>query len=112
VAERLIEAHGSRWRRVWTLAEREPALAERIVPALPYTGAEMRYAVEHELACTLADLLVRRTHLAFEQRDAGRAAARTVAALVAPQLGWTDAMQRAQLASYDREAERMFRIGE
>ena len=43
VAEHLVLAHGSLWRDVWTLAEADSSLAERLVPALPYIGAELRY---------------------------------------------------------------------
>jgi glycerol-3-phosphate dehydrogenase len=110
VAERLVRAHGAAWRDVWALAARDARLAARIVPALPYVGAELVHAVTRELACTLADLLVRRTPIAFETRDAGRAAARGAAALVAPLLGWDEAATAHALADYDREAARLFGI--
>ena len=35
-------------------------------PGAPATVAEVLYAVEHEKACTLGDILLRRTGLAFE----------------------------------------------
>ncbi|MDF1506399.1 glycerol-3-phosphate dehydrogenase C-terminal domain-containing protein, partial [Roseisolibacter sp. H3M3-2] len=110
VAARLVRAHGSAWEAVWARAAADPALAARVDPALPYVGAEYVHAVEAELACTLADLLVRRTPLAFETRDAGRAAARVVAPLVAPHLGWDDAAVARALAEYDAEASRLFGV--
>ena len=110
VADRLVQAHGAAWRDVWAHAEREPRLAARIDAALPYVGAELVHAVTRELACTLADLLVRRTPVAFETRDAGRAAARVAAPLVAPLLGWDDAAVARELADYDREAARLFGV--
>jgi glycerol-3-phosphate dehydrogenase len=110
VARRLVEAHGSAWRDVWALAEREPALRARVVPGLPYVAAELAWAVAHEQAATLADLLVRRTPVAFETRDAGRAAARVAAALVAPRLGWSAADVAHATAAYDAEAARVFGI--
>jgi glycerol-3-phosphate dehydrogenase len=109
-ATRLVHAHGGRWREVWALAERDPSLAARLVPALPYLRAEYVYAVEHELAGTLADLLIRRTHVAYETRDAGRAAARLLAPLVASRLGWNEPTVARELAAYDGDAARVFGI--
>ena len=71
---------------------------------------EMQWGVEHELACTLGDLLIRRTHVAFETRDNGREVARKVAAFVAPLLGWDEAKRGAELARYDAEVARIFTI--
>jgi glycerol-3-phosphate dehydrogenase len=110
IATRLVQAHGTRWRDVWALTTGDPSLAGRVVPALPYTGAELVHAVRDELACTLADLLVRRTPIAFETRDAGRGAARAAAPIVAAVLGWDDATTQRALADYDRESERLFGI--
>ena len=99
---RLVRAFGTRWRDVWTLAERDRALAARVSPTLPYTLAELRWAMAEEEAATLADLLVRRTHLAFESPDAGRAAAHRIA----PSLGFDE---RA-VVEYENEATRLFAI--
>ena len=110
VAGRLVHAYGDEWRAVWSLAEREAALAERIEPTRPYVLAELRWAVERELAFTLADLLVRRIPIAFETRDHGRSAARRVAPLVAEWLGWDAGARDAGLERYDAEAERLFGI--
>jgi glycerol-3-phosphate dehydrogenase len=112
VAERLVHAHGSAWRDVWATATAEPDLAVRIDESRPYLLAELRYAVTHELACTLGDLLIRRTPVAFETRDHGRAAARRAAPLVARWLGWSADETLAALADYEAEVTRMFRIDE
>jgi glycerol-3-phosphate dehydrogenase len=95
---------------VWQYVAREPALAPRVLEPLPYLLAEVAYAVDHELACTLADVLVRRTHLAFETRDNGRAAARRIAPVMQARLGWSEATLAAQLAAYDDDAARLFSI--
>jgi glycerol-3-phosphate dehydrogenase len=108
VATRLVHAHGTAWRAVWSLIERDESLRERIDPARPYLLAELRYAVEHEMALTLADLLVRRVPLAFELRDHGRAAARRVAPRVADWLGWDDPQAAAAVADYEAEVARVF----
>jgi glycerol-3-phosphate dehydrogenase len=110
VAARLVAAYGSGWGYVWIRCQREPALGERVSPELPYIMAEVSHAVEHERACTLADLLVRRMHVAYETRDNGRTAARRIAPLVGSLLGWDDAETRRQLDDYDAEAARLFAV--
>ena len=108
VAERLAGAHGSRWRRVWALAEQERALRERLVPSLPYLAAEVVYAATRELACTVGDALIRRLPLAFETRDHGCGVAARVAELMAPRLGWDAETRRKRIAGYRIEVERLF----
>jgi len=108
VARRLVEAHGSRWREVAALTTAEPALARRIVRELPYLLAEVVYAVEHEMAMTLSDVLVRRLHLAFEVADHGRSAARVATAILAGRLGWDNTRARSEIARYEAEVDRLF----
>jgi glycerol-3-phosphate dehydrogenase len=110
VAARLVHAHGDQWREVWSLAERDPAMSERVDASRPYLVAELCWAVEEELAFTLADLLVRRVPIAFETRDHGRAAARRVTPLVAGWLGWDADRAAVELERYDAEVQRLFSI--
>jgi glycerol-3-phosphate dehydrogenase len=85
-------------------------LRERIEPTRPYVLAELRWSVEHELAFTLADLLVRRVPIAFETRDHGRAAARHVAPFVGEWLGWDSDCRAREVERYYGEVERLFGI--
>lgn len=110
VGERLALAYGTAWRRVWQYAVDQPALSPRLVTSLPYVLAEARHAVEHEDAYTLADVLVRRTHIAFETRDHGRAAATRLAPFMATWLGWSDAATARALADYEAEVTRLFSV--
>lgn len=112
VAERLARAYGSRWHNVWSYAQRDPALRTRVSEELPYLHAEIAHAIDREYARTFADLLVRRTHLAFATRDHGVAAAERLAPLVAERLGWSDAERERQLARYRAEVARLFTIDE
>jgi glycerol-3-phosphate dehydrogenase len=43
------------------IAKKEPALAEKFHPDLPYIGAEVVWAVRAEMARTVEDALARRT---------------------------------------------------
>ena len=92
------------------LASLDRALAERLIPALPYIAAELEWGVTHEMARTLGDLLIRRLHVAFETRDHGLsiAPARRWSAS-APMLGWN---ADDELQSYRREIEELFGIAE
>jgi len=111
VAVRLAGAYGCDWRHVWQPTRDDAVLRERMDDAHPYTVAEAAYAVSQEMAVTLGDVLLRRTHLAFEQRDHGVAAAARLAKRLAPRLGWDAARVVQELARYEREVERIFSIG-
>lgn len=110
VATRLVRAYGSRWRSVWALGEADSSLRSRITPERPYLLAELRYAVQDEMACSLGDLLIRRTPVAFETIDHGRSAARAVAASVATWLGADNSWRERAVSQYDAEAARMFAV--
>jgi glycerol-3-phosphate dehydrogenase len=110
VAERLAHAYGSRWRNVWSYVQRDPSLGARLSDQLPYLLAEVMHAIEREMACTLSDILIRRTHVAFETRDHGVAAAGRIAPLVQRALGWSDATREEQLAAYADDVTRLFSI--
>ena len=58
------------------LVRADPTLGEPLVPGLPYLKAEARFAVRHEMARTLSDVLDRRTRARLLDRDATAAAAR------------------------------------
>ena len=81
----------------------DPAMAEPLVPGLPYRRAEALYAARYEMATTLDDVLSRRTRSRLLGRDATAAAAADVAELVASELGWSDAERATQVDRF-REA--------
>jgi len=99
-SKHLVEAYGGD--AIWVLAyaEENPNLGKRIVPELPYLMAEALYAVQHEMALTLSDVLIRRTHVIYETRNGGIEHARAVAETMAPRLGWDEADIERQVADY------------
>lgn len=99
----LVETYGSDAALIAAYAEENPELGERIVPELPYLMAEALYAVQHEMAMRLTDVLIRRTHVIYEVQDGGVERARTVAELLAPRLGWSAADVERELAEYERQ---------
>ena len=107
-AEHLARSFGSRWREVWSEID-GPEGSRRIVGGLPYRIGELRYSVRREMACTLADLLIRRTHIAFETRDHGLAIAPAAAQALGSSVGG-DSDTAALVRDYEREVDRIFSI--
>jgi glycerol-3-phosphate dehydrogenase len=82
-------------------AATDPTLLDPLVTGLDYVRAEALYAVRHEMATTLDDVLTRRTRARLFRRDAALAAAADVAALIAPELGWDDTETARQVADFE-----------
>jgi glycerol-3-phosphate dehydrogenase len=64
---------------------------------------EVDRIVEEEMALTLSDVLIRRTHLFYEAPDQGLSVAEAVAARIGPALNWDAAERRRQVAQYESE---------
>jgi glycerol-3-phosphate dehydrogenase len=112
VARHLVRSFGSRWTQVAQEITGTPDGRERVSDDLPYTMGELRYAARAELATTLGDLLLRRTHLAFETRDHGLSLAERVADAVATTLGWTEENGASALRHYATEVQKVFELDE
>ena len=93
--EHLAGRYGTEALAVLALVGGDPSLGEPLVPGLPYVRAEAVYAARHEMARSVDDVLSRRTRARLLARDASGAAAPEVARLLAPELGWDDARDRA-----------------
>lgn len=98
--------------RVAAMAASDSALAERVVPELPYTFGDLVYAVEHEMALTLSDLFMRRTRLAFELADHGVRIAPRIVDAIAASARWSDYAKRVQVEAYIGEVARVFGAAE
>jgi glycerol-3-phosphate dehydrogenase len=98
--EHLANRYGGEARTIIAMAERDPKLAEPLVPGLPYLKAEAIYAARYEMARSLDDILARRTRARLLARDDSARVAADVAALVADDLGWDQAEQERQTAAY------------
>ena len=93
----LVDRYGAEATRVLRLANGDASLLEPLVPGLEYLRVEAVWAVRREMACTLDDILARRTRALLRDRDATAAAAPAVAELVAPLLGWSPEESRAEV---------------
>lgn len=97
---RLARRYGDEAMTVLDMAASEPRLAEQI-PSGRYLGAEVRFAVEHEAALHLDDVLTRRTRLSIECPDRAVLGAPFVAAIMGDVLGWSDATIERELEHYE-----------
>ncbi|KAG5979999.1 hypothetical protein E4U55_004511 [Claviceps digitariae] len=68
----------------------------RVSPSFPFIEAELRHAVRSEAACTAADVISRRTRLAFLDVHAALRALPRVIDVLAEELSWTEARKRAE----------------
>ncbi|WP_353805301.1 glycerol-3-phosphate dehydrogenase C-terminal domain-containing protein, partial [Acinetobacter baumannii] len=82
LAAHLGERYGTEARFVGDLADATPSLLAPIVEGLPYSEAEVLYAVRHEFARSVDDVLSRRTRARLMARDASARAAPRVGAIL------------------------------
>jgi glycerol-3-phosphate dehydrogenase len=82
----------------------------RIVPELTWREVDVDHAVTYEYAESLADVMIRRTFLAFEMRDQGRSVATRIARRMGAKLGWTDAGIQNAVREYTQSLDRIFTI--
>jgi glycerol-3-phosphate dehydrogenase len=73
-------------------------------PDLPYTEAEVIWAVREEMARTIEDVLARRTRALFLNAKAALGAAPRVSELMAAELGLDSGWQQNQVATFDSVA--------
>jgi glycerol-3-phosphate dehydrogenase len=112
LAERLAKMYGSETPAIIRLARTDPGLAEPIVAGYPAIRAELVHALRREMAISLADLLIRRTHLFYEVTGHAAAEAAGIVDLVAAELGWDGVRKASELAAYLDQVRRgaSFRI--
>jgi glycerol-3-phosphate dehydrogenase len=95
-----LRSYGSDAGAVLALAQDRPAWAARLHPRLPYIGAEVVWAAQHEMARSVQDVLARRTRALLLDARASIDAAPGVAALLAGALGRDAAWQAHEVALF------------
>ena len=109
--QELTERYGSDATEVLALQRADVRLTEPIVQGLPYSKAEVVYAARAEMACTVDDVLSRRTRARLLARDDSAEAADDVAALLATELGWDENEVARQVAAYRTLVEQERKAG-
>jgi glycerol-3-phosphate dehydrogenase len=96
-----LAVYGSDAPAILDLARREPALGKPLDSALPYSGAQVVWAVREEMARTIEDVLARRCRALFLNAAAARRMAPVVAQLMARELGRDTTWQQKQVEAFD-----------
>lgn len=96
----LGERYGTEAHFVSDIIQSDPRLLTPIVEGLPYTEAEVVYAVRHELASTVDDVLSRRIRARLMARDASASAAGRVGEILQQELKLQPEQVAEQVASY------------
>jgi glycerol-3-phosphate dehydrogenase len=103
IATHLCGVYGVRARIIGAAIAADRAQGARINADLPYVWAEVDFAVTHDLAKTITDVLARRVPLLLVGRDQGLDVAAEVGQRMASKLGWSPAELERQIAEYKTE---------
>lgn len=98
--EHLLGRYGSRLEEVLALAAEDDTLLKPVKSAETYLRVELKYAVTHEGALHLADVLARRTRMSIETKHRGVDAAEETADIMAEVLGWDEETKRKEVQTY------------
>ena len=99
-AHHLAAKFGTAAEKVLALVSENAALRDPILEAHPAIKAEVVYAVRHEMAATIEDILARRIGMQlYSWRDAIQAAP-VVGSLIAEELSWTSSFTRTAIMHY------------
>lgn len=101
-----MAVYGSDAENIDRLIKEQPALAEKINYALPYTKAMVVWAIQNEMAMTVEDVLSRRTRALVLDAKAAIDAAPVVAALLAGLLQKTEEWQQWQVKDFTALAQK------
>ena len=103
----LLDRYGDALPALLASIDDDPSLARPLGEAPAFLRAEVAWAVTHEGAAHLDDVLLRRVRLDIERRDRGLGAAEEVLEVMAPLLEWSDDDVAAEREAY---AERVAQI--
>jgi glycerol-3-phosphate dehydrogenase len=98
--DHLLGRYGTLAGEVLDLVRSDPDMGRPLAPGHPYLRAEVAYAVTHEGALHVDDVLRRRTRLFIEAADSGAAAASEVAVIMGRLLGWSRRRRAAETRRY------------
>jgi len=99
-----LSFYGSDAVAIKELAGTDASLGQPLDPDLPYTGAEVLWAVRHEMARSVEDVLARRLRALFLNSKAAVRMAPRVAAILAQELNYDKAWQIDQVDKFNQLA--------
>jgi glycerol-3-phosphate dehydrogenase len=105
-ARHLVASYGSEAPAILNLVDRDRSLGESIQTGRAEIWAEVKHAVEREMAMRVQDVLIRRLHLFYDYRDQATALVAPLAHRMKKLLGWDDVREAEELVDYFKVAER------
>ncbi len=102
----LLNRYGSLISEVLELISTDSSLSKPLSADLPYLRAEIHYAVSHEGARSVEDVVARRTRMAFEAKENGSALLEEIAEIIAPLLDWSRKERAESVHQYQLILER------
>jgi glycerol-3-phosphate dehydrogenase len=100
LTDHLLHRYGADIRDIVAICETDASMAVPLTAAAAYLRAEIAYAITHEGALHLDDIMLRRTRMGFEYEDHALAALDEVSAIAAAHLGWTARQRQAEVDAY------------
>ncbi len=104
-AARHLQVYGGDAPALMALADEQPGGRESLHPALPYWRSEVIWAVRHEMARSVEDVLARRTRALFLNAQAAIDMAPMVAELMAGEMGWDAGRRKEQIRRFTQVAQ-------
>lgn len=98
--DHLLHRYGSMLQDLVDAIQVQHDLARPLKHAPAYLRAEIAYAVTHEGALHLDDVMMHRTRLNYEVADRGIAALDEICDIIAPILGWSKSQRETEIAEY------------
>jgi glycerol-3-phosphate dehydrogenase len=94
--------------RVQAIVANDPSLGTLVGEETSHSLAEVEYSATEEMAFTLGDLLIRRTHIAFELRDQALSIAPVIAQRLARIFEWDAERCDHEVRRFEAEVARIF----
>lgn len=92
--------YGTEASDILALVAEDETLGELLAEGQEYLKAEAIFAIRNEMACTISDVLDRRTRIRIWNHTAAVEAAPDVARMLANELNWSDELRESELAAY------------
>jgi glycerol-3-phosphate dehydrogenase len=100
IAERIVNTYGSRWHKVLEPVLANRSLAELLPGSPPLLAAEVDFAIRHEMATCVEDVLLRRSGLNWLAASKLREAAPKVAEMCAAYFGWSPERRQGEIGAF------------
>ena len=97
--------YGSDLTAIAKLESEKPNNARLLSPELPHTEAQIRWAIRHEMAMTVEDILARRTRILLEDARIAIAIAPRIAEILIEELAISKEVAAAQVQEFQQLAE-------